>query len=438
VKVKYFCCLVLLFSPVLHATSLLQAVNAARRYDAEFSAAFQAKKAGNEAFNQGLAGLLPTISVDGSYTKQDQPHASYSAAVKRHNYGINLSQPLFDMSKIAAWQRGNATSDLADMAFISAQQKLIRDVADAFFAVVYQREVTEVAISATRVFEKQHAQAVASFRLGNGNRTEVDEAQANYDEAEAKEITARNDLEVANAAYSRLTGLNADEIRPVSTQCYRPSQLGGLKEVMLQAQRNNVEIKKATEQLEQSKSDLVGAAGANLPTVTLQGTYGGNWSRGETRNYWDTVFGTTSKTRNTLIGINVSIPVFSGGGQLSATREAIDRRNQARDLLEHARRKVSQDTRTAWLNITNGQALLKARKKAASSADNKVKSTRYGRDLGLRTTIDELNAEQKYYDSLQKIAEARYKYLSSTFDLLVLSGTLDDRILVAFDCRTPD
>lgn len=435
---KGFLFVLLFFSQTIHATGLLEAVNAARSYDAEFSAAFQAKKAGNEAFDQGVAGLLPIISLDGSYTKQDQPRASYAAAVMRHNYGINLRLPLFDMSKIAALKRGNATSDLADMEFIAAQQKLIRDVAEAFFAVVYQREVTEVAISATRVFEKQHAQAVAAFRLGNGNRTEVDEAQANYDEAEAKEITARNDLDVANAAYNRLTGLNADEITPVSTQCYRPSQLGDIKKVILRAQNNNVEIKKAIQQLEQSKGDLMGAAGSHLPTVTLQGTYGANWSRGEKENVLDNVFGTTSKTRNTLIGVNVSVPLFSGGGQLSATREAIDRRNQARDLLEHTRRKVNQDTRTAWLNITNGMAILKARKKVAESANSKVKSTGYGRELGLRTTIDELNAEQKYYDALQNIAEARYKYLTSTFDLLLLLGTLDDRILVAFDCQRMD
>lgn len=435
---KHFFFLLSLFSPILHATSLLQAVDAARSYDAEFSAAYQAKKAGNEAFDQGVAGLLPTISLDGSYTKQDQPHASYAAAVKRHNYGINLSQPLFDMSKIAAFQRGNATSDLADMEFIGAQQKLIRDVADAFFAVVYQREATEVAISATKVFKKQHAQAVAAFKLGDGNRTEVDEAQANYDEAEAREITARNDLDVSNAAYNRLTGLNADEIMPVSTQCYRPSQLGELKKVILLAQSNNTEIKKATQQLELTKSDLVGAAGRHLPTVTLQGAYGGNWSRGENENVLDSVFGTTSKTQNSLIGVNVSIPLFAGGGQLSATREAIDRRNQARDLLEHTRRKVNQEARTAWLNITNGLALLKARKKAADSAHTKVKSTSYGRELGLRTNIDELNAEQKYYDALQNIAEARYKYLTSTFDLLLLLGTLDDRILIEFDCKRPD
>lgn len=425
----------LLFPSILHATSLLEAVNAARSYDAEFSAAGHAKDAGNEAFDQGIAALLPSITLDGSYTKQDQPHVTYAAAVKRHSYSVNLTQPIFDISKIAAFQRGNATSDLADVEFITAQQKLIRDVADAYFNVVYQREVLEVALSATHVYSKQREQTFTALRLGEGTRTEVDEAQANYDEAHAQEITARNELEIVSTAYSRLTGLRADEIKPVSTQCYQPKQTGGIKAAIIQAQNNNAQIQKMSKQLELSRSELVQAGGAHLPTVSLQASYGGNWSRGEGENALDRIFGTTSKTKNTLVGVNVSLPLFTGGGQLSVTREALDRFNQAKDELENTRRKVNQDTRTAWLNITNGSALLSARKKATVSADSKVKSTRYGRELGLRTTIDELNAEQKYYDSLQNVAEARYKYLTSTFDLLVLLGTLDDRVLIMFDCQ---
>lgn len=432
---KGFSVMLLLFPSLLHATTLLQAVNAARSYDTEFSAAFQAKKAGNEAFDQGIAGLLPSITLEGNYTKQDQPHVNYAAAVKRHSYSVNLRQPLFDLTKFADFQRGSATSDLADAEFIAAQQKLIRDVAGSFFKVVYQREVLDAAISASHVYGRQRAQSLMALKLGEGTRTEVDEAQANYDEAGAKEITARNELEIASTAYTRLTGLTADGIEPVSMRCHQPGSVGSLQQALLLAQKNNAGIRKASTQLAQARSDVVRASGSHLPVVTLQAAYGGNWSRAEEENGLDKLFGTTSKTKNTLIGVNVSLPLFAGGGQLSVSREALDRLNQARFLLENSRRQVSQDARTAWLNITNGSALLAARKKAMLSASNKVKSTRYGRELGLRTTIDELNAEQKYYDALQSVAEARYNTLVADIELLALQGTLDDRILLQFNCQ---
>lgn len=424
------------FPSLLQATTLLEAVNAARRYDAGFSAALQEKKAGNEAFDQGLAGLLPSINLEGSYAKQDQPDVNYAAAVRRHNYSVNLNQPLFDLAKFAAFQRGSALSDLADAEFIVAQQTLISEVSDAFFKVVYQREALEVAVSASRVYGRQREQALAALRLGEGTRTEVDEAQANFDEAQAEEIAARNDLEIAGTAYTRITGLIAEGIEPVSGECYRLTRQKNMKQALLLAQHNNAEIRKASTQVAQARSSVVSATAAHLPVVTLQASYGGNWSRGADENVLDNIFGTTSKTKNTLVGINVSLPLFAGGGQLSASRETLDRLNQAKYLLENTRRKVNQQTRAAWLNITNGSALLKARQKATLSADSKVKSTRYGRELGLRTTIDELNAEQKYYDAMQSVAEARYKYLIAGIQLLALQGTLDDTILQQFNCQT--
>ncbi|MFK8258836.1 TolC family protein [Erwinia sp. AnSW2-5] len=200
-----------------------------------------------------MAGLLPIISLDGSDTKQDQFHTSYAAAVKRHNYGINLSQPLLDISKIAAFHRSNVTSDLADIEFIGAQQKLIRDVIDAFLWL-FTNETSQKWLSPQQKYSKNSTlRLLPSSNLVDGNRTEVDEAQANYNEAAAGEITARNDLDVSNAAWNRLTGLDADAITPISTQCYPPSQLGELKNVILLAQSHITKMKKATQQRDLTK-----------------------------------------------------------------------------------------------------------------------------------------------------------------------------------------
>ncbi|MFK8259597.1 TolC family outer membrane protein [Erwinia sp. AnSW2-5] len=416
------------------ATTLKDAVGAASSYDSGINSARFSKEAGNEKFDQGVAGLLPNIGIESSYTKQDQPHASYAAAVKRHSYGVNITQPLFDMSKIAALKQGMAISDMADVEFYAAQQKLIVDVSDAYFQVLYQREVLQATRSASQAFGKQLGQAKAALRLGEGTRTDVDEAQANYDAALAKEIANRNDLEVANGLYQRLTGLNADEISQINSSCIRPDISHDLKIVMDEAARNNLDVKTAQLQLKKADADMLGATSAHLPVVSLQGSYGGNWSRGEGENVLDSIFGTTSKTRNTLVGINVSMPIFQGGGQLSQSREALYRREQARDTLLDTQRKVRQEARSAYLGITNGLALLKAQKKAALSAKNKVDSTQYGRDLGLRTIVDELTAQQSYYEAIRAISEARFKYLTSILELFHVTGSLNYEQLSKFDC----
>jgi len=424
------------FISVTQATTLLQSVEAANNFDSEISAARHSQQAAGERRTQGVAGLLPRIQLDSSYTKQDQPHASYAAAVKRHNYSVNLSQPLFDMSKYADYQRGEAVANSADMEMIKAQQKLITDVAEAFFNVLLQRESLQTAGAAKQAFSQQLAQMQASLQVGEGTKADVAEAQANHDKAIAQEISARNDLQVANGLYQNLTGLNADEVQAIPEKCLSLSAPAmDLKEAMQLAAQNNIEVRAAQFQIEQAKADVIAANGVHLPVVTLQASYGANWSRGEGENALDSLFGTTSKSRNSQVGVYVSVPLLAGGGQLSQSREAAYRREQTRDLLVDAQRKARHNARIAYLGITNGRALWNAQNQAIKSAKDKMESTIYGRKLGLRTTVDELNAQQSYYESVRDSAQARYQYLNATLQLSAIVGRLGYRQLAAFDCE---
>lgn len=124
-----------------HAANLLDAVNAARRFDAGISAARNAQLAGREKRWQGLAWLLPRAELNGSYTKQDQPTAVYAAAVRRHSASATVTQPLFDLSRVANFQRGGTLADQAEIEYEKASQSLITEVASAYFDVLFGREV---------------------------------------------------------------------------------------------------------------------------------------------------------------------------------------------------------------------------------------------------------------------------------------------------------
>ena len=418
-----------------HSLTLQEAVLAASVYDSEISAARNAQRAESQKRWQGLASLLPVVSLNGSYMKQDQPGATYAAGVTRHNYSVNLTQPLFDIAKFAAWKRGDAIAHYADVALMLAEQKLIANVAEAYFHVIYQREVLKSAINAKAAYAKQLNQTEVALQVGEGTRLERDEAQANYDRAVADEIAAKNDLQEAGVIFTRLTGGNPNEIQPVSLSCaIRIPVSDDVKALQQQAGKNNLQVRAALFQLEQNKADFIAAQGAHLPVVTLQAGYGTNWSRAEDSNLLDRVFGTTSKTRSSNIGINVSIPLFAGGSQISQSVEATRRREQGKDLLEDARRKARQETQSAWLKLKNGRSQYLAEKKALASASNKVKSTAYGRKVGLRTIIDELNAQQEYYKTLQTLAKVQYDYLNTRLKLSMQLGELDYSQLDIFQC----
>jgi outer membrane protein len=433
-RASTFFSLCLALASTAQATTLLEAVNAARDFDVGIAAARNAQSAGREKRWQGLAGLLPRAQIDGNYAKQGRPDATYASTVRRHAYSASITQPIFDLSRIADSKRGNALAAQADAEFFKAQQELITQVSNAYFDVLYLREVVLAAQAALSAFAKQLAQAKAALKLGDGTHTEVDEAGANFDQALATTVAAENDLEVADGTYARLTGLSASDISPSVKRCTFAAPPFDLAAVIDEAAHSNLDVRIAELQLEQSRADIAATVGSNLPTVSIQGTYGANWSRGSNQNLLDQWFGTTSKTRSSMIGVTVTIPLFAGGGQLSVAREAFLRRDQARDTLEDARRKARESARAAYLGITNGNALVKARGRALVSADSKVKSTRLGREVGLRTSLDELNALQQYFAAIRDLANARYTHLRARLQLSTALGTLSDADLIGLPC----
>lgn len=423
-------------APAAHATTLAQAVTAASAFDAAISAARHGERAGAQKRWEGFAGLLPKVQLEGSYTRQDQPSASYAAGVRRHSYAITLTQPLFDLGRYADYQRGAAQANGAEVELASAQQQLVSNVSDAFFEILYEREVLQATRAAKETFGQQLERARLALKIGEGTRTDVDEAQANYDDAQAREIGAVNDLEVASGAYERLTGLRAADIEPLAGVCRQPPAMAELAPILARAEQGNLEVRAAAFQLDEAQADVTTARANHLPVVNLQGSYGGNWSRAQSGNALDELFGTTSKTRSSMIGITVTIPLFSGGGAVATSREAYSRRAQRGDQLEDARRRARQDARAAFLGIVNGAAKLKAQQRAVESAHSRVESTRYGREVGLRTNVDELTAQQKYFEAVRDLADARFRYITARLKLSAVLGTIAQDDLNEFGCLT--
>ncbi|MEB6334356.1 TolC family outer membrane protein [Serratia rhizosphaerae] len=426
-----------LFPCVVNATTLLEAIRNAGAVNPELQAAMYRQLAGNEKSSQGLAGLLPTIQLSGGYNQQDQPKATYAAKVTRHNYAISLNQPLFDLSKYADYLRGKAIANSADIELLRAQETLAYDVADAYAAVLYQNEVYQAARAATQVYENELQQTTLAVSLGNATRVDADEAQANRDLFRAKEIEAHNNLSAVATKYRRLTGLEHNAIAPISAACLLqgvPSANEKEPDLYQRALAHNSQIRSARAQWEIAKTGVYQAHSAHMPTVNFQASYGSNWSRAEDSNQLDEMFGSTSKTTNTNLGVSVSVPIFSGGQQMSQSREAIYTREQARYSLIDAQQKVKEELHNALLNVTNSRSLVTSTQQMIRSEQSKIRSTATGKKLGLRTKMDELNAYQSYYEAVKNNAEARYKLLMAKVAQAQSTGDLGHNAIAQISC----
>lgn len=420
-----------------YATSLQQAARAALTYDSALQSSQMTSEADQQKYWQGMAGMLPTLTLEGNWDRQEQPDKKYQSGVTNHSYDLSVRQPLFDMSKYAGWRKGVAIANTAEAQSKKAEEKLLNAISNAYFSVLYQQEVLQAAKAASHNFKQQQQKLQAGILNGQNTRTELDEAKANYALAQAKEIEASSQLLLAGEAFRRLSGVSPDTVEPVNFQCLNASPYASLTDAINASQQRNTEIKIALFQNDQADADVLAADSAHMPVVSLYARYGKNWSRNDNDDnlLYDAIFGTNSKSNNLQYGVNVSIPLFAGGSQISQSYEAAYRRQAAKYSTMEAQRKAATDTRSAWLSLTNGKALINAQKNAVESSREKVVSVQYGREMGFRTVNDELDAQQKYFSALKDQAEARFNYLNALINLAQSTGSLSIDMLNFFQCR---
>ncbi|AUH49638.1 type I secretion system [Chromobacterium sp. ATCC 53434] len=414
-----------------HAFDLVGAWQAARNYNADFAVSRAQRDAGQEKLVQGRSQLLPQISATGNYTYNNplQPSQAVDAygnvvtnsAYQTHGYNLNLQQPLFDVGKYTGYKKGKLGTELADTTFDAAEQQLILDISQAYFDVLRAQDTLAATRASKKTYQNLLLQAKTAFEVGTATITDTNEAQAGYDGAVAQEISDANNLELAQHNLQRLTGLDPAGIQTVREQlpleAPKPAGLDAWVDMALQ---NSLKIKSARQNLDLAHQTVIEKKGNHLPTVTLN------------TGYADTVsnqFGGYPHTRGSNIGVTVNVPLFSGGGISSQVREAVAQEEAAREQLESSRRQVREDVRKAFLGVTNGAALVRAQQQLLVSAKSKVESTRLGKEVGIRTSIDLLQAEQAYYSTLTTLANAKYSYLTARLSLAQSAGQLEPQVL---------
>jgi outer membrane protein len=416
------------FTPLLPALALLlgsssafafdlsEAWQAARSYNSDYAGSRADLNAGHELAVQGRAQLLPQAALTGSYSHTNPTQPAGQSTYDSSGYGIQLSQPLFDISKYSAYQKGKIASQQADTSFDAAEQQLMVDIARAYFDVLLAEDTLTATRASKKAYQTQLQQAKASFDLGTATIIDTHEAQAGFDAASAKEIVALNQQEISQNNLHRLTGLDVRSIQPLKEQL-PPPPTGNLENWLDLATHNSLALRAAEQALQYASQTVTEKRGNQLPVVALNAGYNDNRSNQS---------GAQPVTRGSSIGVSVSLPLFAGGGINSQIREALAREESARDKLESTRRQLREDVRKSWLGVTNGAALVRAQQQLLVSAKSKVDSTKLGKEVGIRTNLDVLQAEQSYYDAMTSLATAKYDYLTARLQLEQVAGTLDE------------
>ncbi|HLY95582.1 MAG TPA: TolC family outer membrane protein, partial [Sideroxyarcus sp.] len=397
------------------AADLLDVYHAAQSQDSVFASARAAQQAGREKLPQGRSLMLPTVNLNANTTRNDitttYAPGSFLAPFggnQQYNsrgYGVSLTQPLFREQNWALYNESELQVAISEAQFRQAEQDVILRSAQAYFDVLIAQDTVSLTAAQKTAISQQLEQAKRNFDVGTATITDTYEAQARYDLIIAQELAAANDLEVKRRNLQQLVNGDVGELNVLGNAFKLESpEPADVQKWVADAQLGNYQIVQAQAAYQLAEQEVARNRGGHLPTVDLVANYNKNTNTG------GNAF-TPLDTRTTAVGIQLNMPLFQGGATQSRWREAEANREKARQDLETARRNVDLQTRQAYLGVVNGVAQVQALQQALKSSDSLLRASKLGQQVGVRTNLDVLNAQQQLFSTRRDLFQAQYNYL---------------------------
>ncbi|QBZ90007.1 peptidase [Pseudomonas viciae] len=410
----------------------------ALRNDPVYLGAIKERDAGLENRAIGRAGLLPQLGY--SYNKgRNKSKVTYlnERGASQHDdrnyssYGssLTLQQPLLDYEAYAAYRKGVAQALFADESFRGKSQELLVRVLSYYTQALFAQDQIDIAQAKKKAFEQQFRQNEHMFRQGEGTRTDILEAESRYELATAEEIEARDEQDASLRELGALIGvpaLDIGDLAPLNdtfqTFPLQPANFDTWHEL---AVSNNPNLASQRQAVDVARFEVERNRAGHLPKVSAYATMRQNES--ESGNTYNQRYDTNT------IGLEVSVPLYAGGGVSASTRQASRSMEQAEYELDAKTRETLIELRRQFSACVSGVNKLRAYQKALSSAEALVVSTRQSILGGERVNLDALNAEQQLYTTRRDLAQARYDYLMAWTKLHYYAGTLGPQDLAKVD-----
>jgi outer membrane protein len=415
------------------AADLIDIYHAAQSQDAVFASACAARQAGEEKLTQGRSLLLPSVNFNANTTSNDVT-TNYGTAspifvsgnmrYNTHGYGVNLVQPLFREQNWAAYNQSELQVAISEAQFKLAEQDVILRSAQTYFDVLIAQDTVQLTAAQKSAISEQLDQAKRNFEVGTATVTDTYEAQARYDLIVAQELASASNLEIKRRTLQQLINTDVGELNmPSGAFKLETPDPNDAQKWVADSQQGNFQVIQAQAAYQLAEQEVARNRGANLPTVDLVASYGSSTATGG-------VFGAMD-TRSTTIGVQLNMPLFQGGAIQSKWREAEANREKAKQDMENVRRNAELQTRQAYLGVVSGIAQVQALQQALKSSASLLDASKLGQEVGVRTNLDVLNAQQQLFSTRRDLYQAQYNYLVSQLRLKAAAGNLSEADLIS-------
>jgi outer membrane protein len=414
--------------------SLLDIYNLALAHDATLASALVANQASQEIIQQGKALYRPVVNFNAgsSLTHTDIAYKGVGAgfpfpggaqSFSGYQYGVEAHQPIYRKQNLVELEQAKTQVSLADKQLYLTQQTLMLRTTLAYFEVLLTQDKMELLTAQKAAILSQLEQAKANFDAGTNTSTDVNEAQARYDLVVAQELAAINDHQIAQQAIQAITGEIPKSLASVNSTMKTHALEQSIDKWIEVAGENDLNIQIHQDSVKLSEQAIDYANAGHLPTLDAVASVSDTYASGS-------YYGFGSDIKSGSVGLQLQVPLYQGGGTASRVRQAVLNKQKALNDVDIARRQMSQDTQRAYLNLSTSIAQVKAYEQALVSSQSQLESTHVSYDVGLRTSVDVLNAQQQLFSAKRDLLQARYSYLMNIIRLKTTSGVVSESDLV--------
>jgi outer membrane protein len=409
----------------------------------------------SEVKRQARSGLLPSLSLSGSTSDAHsldpnppldfitgQPSTEFSSRESDQTssgLSLSLNQTVFDWGQYLSLQQADKTIARAEIDLAVTQQDLMIRVANAYFNVLSAEDLLAADIAAREALAQQLEQTRRRFDVGLIAITNVQESQSGYDSAVATVIASERTLATAQESLREIINTYVTELRsPIEELPLMPPDPSNVETWVETAQGQNLSLVASRISANIAQDDIRIARSSRFPTLRLSAS--GSDSSSTASQTTNRFVGpalvtpeTDSDRESENIQLSLSVPIFSGGANRSRIQQAVYRQRAAIETVERIARQTERLTRDAYLGVTSEISRVEALRQALESSRTNLLATQAAEEVGQRTGVDVVNAQNNVRRAETQYAGSRYEYLLNILRLKQAAGSLSEADLAQID-----
>ncbi len=369
---------------------------------------------------QAKGQLLPQVSANASLS--DNRRNTLLAGVPQRSefdgerYSVTLTQALFNWQAWSAKKRAAHLENQLEAEFYYELAFLLADVAERYLDVLQAQDALTSIASELDAVSNQLAQIQSLFQVQQAQITDLRQAEASLTSVEANQLRLQAELAIAQEYLRAITGIEVGDLFVLDPDISIPEAENNIQYWVQTAKENNQQIEARRYALEAAEEYIAENKGATLPQVSFIA------QRQDSNLGFENSL--IPDTETTYFGVNVSIPLYSGGTNRARISEARSQQSIAESELRQVELEANALVRSAYLQVQSSKLLTEAAERLVESTRVSSEAMQRGFELGTVTNVDVLNALRDQYQAERDLQTARYEHIKFLLQLKKEAGVL--------------